>query len=104
MLSGPTLQVVEDIDDYLRHLRFRRSRAESTTKTYAGHLKRFHIWCGERDMSRDAAAFELAGYVMRKDGVLFEEHPVLDLQHGLFAGRGCRSGPRPIAVEPVDCD
>jgi integrase len=65
VLSGPALQVVEDIDDYLRHLRFGRSRAESTTKTYAGHLKRFHVWCGERDMSRDAAAFELARYVMR---------------------------------------
>ena len=39
VLTGPTLAVVDPVDAYLRHLRFGRSRAESTTKTYAGHLK-----------------------------------------------------------------
>jgi integrase len=65
VLSGPALDVVEDADDYLRHLRFGRARAESTTKTYAGHLKRFHLWCHEQDLPRNQAARELARYVMR---------------------------------------
>lgn len=65
VLSGPTLKVVEDIDDYLRHLRFGRAGEESTTKTYAGHLKRFHLWCLEQGLSRGQAARDLARYVMR---------------------------------------
>ncbi|WP_405778610.1 tyrosine-type recombinase/integrase [Streptomyces sp. NBC_01378] len=65
VLSGPTLRVVEDVDDFLRHLRFGRACAESTTKTYAGHLKRFHTWCGEYDLSRDGAAAELPHYLMK---------------------------------------
>ena len=64
VLSGPVLDVVEDVDDFLRHLRFGRARAESTTKTYAGHLKRFHLWCHEQALTRDHAAHELARYVM----------------------------------------
>jgi hypothetical protein len=65
VLSGPTLEVVEDVDDYLRHLRFGCAGEESTTKTYADHLKRFHLWCLEYDLSRGQAARELARYVMR---------------------------------------
>jgi len=64
VLSGPALEVVEDVDDYLRHLRFGRARAESTTKTYAGHLKRFHLWCHEQHLSRTQAAREVARYVL----------------------------------------
>jgi len=65
VLSGPGLEVVEDVDDYLRHLRFGRAGQESTTKTYAGHLKRFHLWCVEQDLLRSQAAHHLARYVMR---------------------------------------
>jgi hypothetical protein len=64
VLSGPGLDVVSDVDDYLRHLRFGRSRAESTVKTYAGHLKRFHLWCQDQDLSWSKAAHELARYVL----------------------------------------
>jgi integrase len=64
VLTGPTLAVVSDIDDYLRHLRFGRAREESTTKTYAGHLRRLHVWCDERGLSRSEAAFQLSTYVM----------------------------------------
>jgi hypothetical protein len=35
VLAGPTLAVVEPVDGFLRHVRFGRRRAESTTKTYA---------------------------------------------------------------------
>ncbi|MFJ8098600.1 hypothetical protein [Streptomyces griseofuscus] len=65
VLSGPTLDVVEDVDDFLRHLRFDRAREESTTKTYAGHLRRFHTWCEENTLSRAAAATELPHYLMQ---------------------------------------
>ncbi|MFF5029729.1 tyrosine-type recombinase/integrase [Streptomyces collinus] len=64
VLAGPTLAVVGDIDDHLRHLRFGRAREESTTKTYAGHLKRLHVWCDERGLSRSEAALRLSTYVM----------------------------------------
>ncbi|WP_162952289.1 tyrosine-type recombinase/integrase [Streptomyces hundungensis] len=65
VLSGPTLDVVEDVDDFLRHLRFGRAREESTTKTYAGHLRRFHAWCEENTLTRSTAAVELPHYVMQ---------------------------------------
>ncbi|MGW7049730.1 hypothetical protein ACWGDT_45215 [Streptomyces avermitilis] len=64
VLAGPALAVVGDIDDHLRHLRFGRSREESTTKTYAGHLKRLHVWSEERGLTRNDAALRLATYVM----------------------------------------
>ncbi|MET9394634.1 MULTISPECIES: tyrosine-type recombinase/integrase [unclassified Streptomyces] len=65
VLAGPTLRVVEDVDGFLRHLRFGRTRAESTTKAYAGHLKRFHAWCDEQGLSREHAAAELPHYLMK---------------------------------------
>ncbi|WP_369253748.1 tyrosine-type recombinase/integrase [Streptomyces sp. R35] len=64
VLAGPTLAVVDDIDGHLRHLRFGRSFAESTTKTYAGHLKRLHVWSEERGLSRSETALQLATFVM----------------------------------------
>lgn len=63
VLSGPTLDVVEDVDDFLRHLRFGRAREESTTKTYAGHLRRFHAWCEEKTLTRSTAAVELPHFL-----------------------------------------
>ncbi|MEW2623589.1 hypothetical protein [Streptomyces sp. NPDC048106] len=98
VLAGPTLSVVGDIDDYLRHLRFGRACKESTTKTYAGHLKRLHVWCDERGLSRSDAAFRLATYVMhlrttrratsgRGFGRLPEESalaPALAANHGFY--------------------
>ncbi|MFF9691410.1 tyrosine-type recombinase/integrase [Streptomyces sp. NPDC014623] len=64
VLAGPTLAVVGDVDDHLRHLRFGRAREESTTKTYAGHLKRLRVWADQRGFSRSEAAFRLLTYVM----------------------------------------
>ncbi|GAA3781666.1 tyrosine-type recombinase/integrase [Streptomyces chiangmaiensis] len=90
VLSGPTLEVVEDMDDFLRHLRFGRTRAESTTKTYAGHLKRFHAWCGEHDLSRECAASELAHYVMK-----------LRTTPRLTSGRGQGQPPQDSTLAPA---
>ncbi|WNI20140.1 hypothetical protein [Actinacidiphila sp. ITFR-21] len=64
VLAGPTLSVVDDIDAHLRHLRFGRACEESTTKTYAGHLKRFLVWREGRGLTWTDAAFQLATYVM----------------------------------------
>jgi integrase/recombinase XerD len=64
VLTGPTLTVVEPVDAYLRHLRFGRGRAESTTETYAGHLRRFHEWRARHGLSWEEAARRLATYVM----------------------------------------
>lgn len=65
VLAGPTLRVVEDIDEHLRHLRFGRACAESTTKTYAGHLGRLHVWSDARGLSRGEVAHQLAAYVLQ---------------------------------------
>ncbi|MCG7522846.1 site-specific integrase [Streptomyces sp. OfavH-34-F] len=98
VLAGPTLTVVGDVDDHLRHLRFGRSCEESTTKTYAGHLKRLHVWSEERGLSRNDAALRMAMYVMhlrttprassgRAKGQLPEEAtlaPALAAIHGFY--------------------
>ena len=90
VLSGQGFVVVEDVDSYLRHLRFGRSRAESTVKTYAGHLKRFHPWCQDQDLSWSQAAHELARYVMH-----------LRMTPRRTAGRGQGELPADSALAPA---
>jgi integrase len=64
VLSGLTLEPVRPVNHYLRHLRFARGRAESTTKTYAGHLKRLEQWRRARDLTWEEAAREIAGHLI----------------------------------------
>lgn len=64
VLSGLTLEPVRPVNHYLRHLRFARGRAESTTRTYAGHLKRFEQWRRARDLTWEQAAREIAGHLI----------------------------------------
>jgi integrase/recombinase XerD len=90
VLDGPSLVVVDKVDAYLRHLRFGRSRAESTTKTYAGHLKRFHQWRLGRRLSWDDAASALLAYVMH-----------LLTTPRSSAGRGQGRPPSDAALAPV---
>jgi integrase/recombinase XerD len=66
VLSGTMLEPVRPVDHYLRHLRFGQGRAESTTKTYAGHLKLLEQWRRTRDLSWEAAARELAGHLIER--------------------------------------
>ncbi|MFI0480917.1 site-specific integrase [Actinomadura sp. 9N215] len=66
LLSGPTLLPVLPADHYVRHLRFARSRAESTTKSYAGHLKRFEQWRCVRGLSWEEAARDIAGHFIER--------------------------------------
>jgi integrase/recombinase XerD len=45
------LQVVGVADEYLRHLRFGRDAAESTTKAYAHSIALFLRWCARSGRS-----------------------------------------------------
>ena len=45
------LRVVGVADEYLRHLRFGRDGAESTTKAYAHAIALFLRWCGRTGRS-----------------------------------------------------
>jgi site-specific recombinase XerD len=57
-------EAVQGADHYLRHLRFARGRAESTTKTYAGNLKRFEQWRADAGLTWEDAARDVARYLL----------------------------------------
>jgi integrase/recombinase XerD len=52
------------MDHFLRHARFARGLAESTTKSYAGHLRRFEEWRLGRGYGWEDAAREIAGFLI----------------------------------------
>jgi len=54
------LQVVGVADEYLRHLRFGRDAAESTTKAYAYSIALFLRWCGRSGRSWQAGVERFA--------------------------------------------
>jgi integrase/recombinase XerD len=54
------LQVVGVADEYLRHLRFGRDAAESTTKAYAHSIVLFLRWCGRTGRSWQAGVEQFA--------------------------------------------
>jgi integrase/recombinase XerD len=90
VLSGTMLETVGPVDHYLRHLRFGRGRAESTTKTYAGHLKRLEQWCRTLDLSWEDAARELPGHLIERR-----------LAVRAAPGRGQGRGPSEAALGPA---
>ena len=54
------LQVVGVADEYLRHLRFGRDAAESTTKAYAHSIALFLRWCARTGRSWQAGVEQFA--------------------------------------------
>ncbi len=57
VLSEATLTPIPEADAFLRHVRFGRDQAESTTATYAAALKLYLLWCGRTRLDwRDGAA------------------------------------------------
>jgi hypothetical protein len=90
VLSGLTLEPVGPVDHYLRHLRFGRGRAESTIKTYAGHLKRFEQWRRARDLTWEQAAREIAGHLIDRR-----------ITPRASPGRGQGHGPSEAALAPA---
>ena len=54
------LQVVGVADEFLRHLRFGRDAAESTTKAYAHSIALFLRWCARTGRSWQAGVEQFA--------------------------------------------
>jgi hypothetical protein len=46
VLDEDRLAPVPAADEFLRHVRFGRDQAESTTRTYAGAVALYLTWCG----------------------------------------------------------
>lgn len=57
------LAVVPVADAFLRHLRFGRDGAESTTKAYAGAIALFLRWCSRSGRDWQAGAAQLGGFM-----------------------------------------
>ncbi|WP_430786919.1 tyrosine-type recombinase/integrase [Actinoplanes sp. G11-F43] len=55
---------VQDADAFLRHLRFGRDAAESTTASYAGSLALFLDWCGRSNRRWADAAGALGSFML----------------------------------------
>src|SRR5260370_13522724 len=56
-------RLVGEVDEYLRHLRFGRDCAESTTKAYAESLALYLRWCERSDRDWRTAAERLGAFV-----------------------------------------
>lgn len=61
---GEDLLVMSEADAYLRHLRFGRDAAESTTKTYAGAIAFCFSWCEATGQDWRAAAERMPAFVL----------------------------------------
>jgi site-specific recombinase XerD len=58
------LRPVPAADAYLRHVRFGRDDAESTTKSYAGAVALYLTWCGLTRRDWTAAAGQLGSFIL----------------------------------------
>lgn len=58
------LRVEPVADAYLRHVRFGRDAAESTTKTYAGAIALYLCWCAATGQDWRAAAARMPSFVL----------------------------------------
>ncbi|MFC5957489.1 hypothetical protein ACFP51_24390 [Streptomyces pratens] len=58
------LRVVDTPDEFLRHLRFGRERAESTTESYAGAVALYLRWCGESGRAWTTGARHLGMFMV----------------------------------------
>ena len=56
-------RIVGDVDEYLRHVRFGRDSAESTTKAYAESLALYLRWCERSERNWRTAAQRLGMFV-----------------------------------------
>jgi site-specific recombinase XerD len=57
-------RLVPVADAYLRHVRFGRDDAESTTKTYAGAVALYLTWCGLTGRDWTTAAAQLGSFIL----------------------------------------
>jgi hypothetical protein len=85
------LSVVPFADAFLRHLRFGRDGAESTTKAYVGSIALFLRWCAWTGKDWQAGAEQLARAGMNSGNS--SKPPSSD---GL-----AKPAPRPLAMRPL---
>jgi integrase/recombinase XerD len=57
-------RVVLVADEYLRHVRFGRDGAESTTRTYAGAVRLYLLWCRHTGQEWRTAAGRLGSFIL----------------------------------------
>ena len=79
------LQVVGVADEYLRHLRFGRDAAESTTKAYAHSIALFLRWCARSGRSWEAG---VAGFALFMTWLAHARPSVDDAAGVVVAGPG----------------
>ena len=75
-------------DAYLRHVRFGRDDAESTTKSYAGAVALYLTWCSVAQVDWRSAADRLGSFIL-----WLRHTPFVWRQAGRVGGVG-RSGCR----------
>ncbi|MCZ9343664.1 site-specific integrase, partial [Streptomyces sp. TRM76130] len=63
MLDEDRLAPVPAADEFLRHVRFGRDQAESTTRTYAGAVALYLTWCGCTGRDWTTAAGRLGSFM-----------------------------------------
>lgn len=64
VLDEATWSPVGEADEFLRHVRFGRDQAESTTATYAGGIRLFLTWCGRTGRDWREAAGQLGVFML----------------------------------------
>lgn len=63
LLDKVDLTPVEEVDEFLRHVRFGRDQAKSTTATYASGLKLYLLWCARTGPDCYEAAGRLGAFM-----------------------------------------
>src|SRR5947207_14007001 len=63
VLDAGALTPIPEVDEFLRHVRFGRDQAESTTATYASALKLYLTWCARTGRDWGEAAGRLGAFM-----------------------------------------
>ncbi len=79
-----TLTPVQEVDEFLRHVRFGRDRAESTTATYASGIALYLTWCARTGSDWREGAARLGAFM------LWLRHAELDQPATVIPGPGHR--------------
>jgi integrase/recombinase XerD len=92
------LQVVGVADEYLRHLRFGRDAAESTTKAYAHSIALFLRWCARSGRSWQAGVEQFALFMT---WLAYARPSVDDAASVVVAGPGAAAARCPSRINAV---
>ncbi|PND54155.1 recombinase XerD [Mycobacterium sp. ENV421] len=92
------LHVVGVADEYLRHLRFGRDAAESTTKAYAHSIALFLRWCARSGRSWQGG---VEGFALFIRWLAHAGGPVEDTASGVVAGPGAATLRCPSRINGV---